>query len=261
MTTPERGIAWSDEVIRASRLDTVHDHAGEPDIDRLVELVEPHGDDIVFDFVTGLGHVARAIAPHVDKVHAYDPDAELLKEAEKLTEASNLKNITFVNGTLIDLKLPDKSYDIITARLAIRHLLDASGLLKQAFRILKPSGRLVLSDTLAPSQSDLADFQANLMELRDPSHVQSYAISEFEIIFEREKFDIDVIEIYPMAYDFESWAKRLGASNENVRMLARTLQNAGDRVKRHFRVVEQGGKLISFVTWMIMIVASPAPER
>ena len=261
MTAPERGIAWSDEVIRASRVEAVHDHAGEPDIDRLVELVEPQGDDVVFDFVTGLGHVARAIAPHVSKVDAYDPDAELLKEAEKLTEASNLKNITYINGTLIDLKLPDDSYDIITARLAIKHLLDASGLLKQANRILRPSGRLVMTDTLAPSQADLAEFQANLMELRDPSHVRSYSISELEILFEREKFDIDVIEIYPKAHDFESWAKRLGASNENVRMLARMLQNAGDRVKRHFRVVEKSEKLIAFATWMIMIVASPAPDR
>jgi len=256
-----KDTAWGDEGIRAFRVDHVHDHAGDADIDRLVNLVEPKPGEIVLDLLTGLGHVARAFAPRVKHVDAYDPDFHILSDARELTEKSGLKNIKFIEGVLADIGLPENHYDIIAARLAIRHLGDCASLIREANRILKPSGRIVISDCLAPLQNDLAEFQGNLMDLRDSSHVRSYSLAELENHLERENFDIDVIEIYPMEHKFESWAKRLGAKNENVRMLAATLQQASDRVKRHFRVIEKNKKLVSFVTWMVMIIARPAPER
>ena len=254
----QKDIAWLDEDIRESRVGTVHDHGSESDLVRLVELAEPKVSDVALDMVTGLGHTARALAPHVKRVDAIDPDRELIKDAESLTDQTGLKNINFYQGSPTELDFEKNTYNIAVARMALRHLGNAAGLLKEANRVLKGDGRLVLVDTLAPPHPDLADFQLKLMALRDPSHVKNYSLAELENLLEREDFDIEAIEIYPKEHDFNNWAKRLGAANENIRMLAATLQGASDRVKRHFRVQEKGNKLVSFITWMILLSAKPS---
>jgi len=251
---------WGDADIRASRLGTVYEHGDEDDILHLVELAEPSGDDIALDLVTGLGHVARALAPRVARVDALDPDGEMLREAESLAREHSLTNMSFIEADPTSLPCESGSYDIVTARMALRHLGDGVQFVREVHRVIKPTGRFLITDSLAPPHADLESFQKNLMSIRDPSHVKSYSLAELEGLLERESFDIDLIEIYPKEHDFDSWAKRLGADHDIVRMIAKMLQSASARAKRHFRVVEKADDLVSFVTWMILVRARPALE-
>ncbi len=261
MTVMNTDIMWSDPEIRAFRKGTVLDHREEADIARIIEVVDPSPDNVALDLGTGLGFVARALAPRVKKVDALDPDGEMLEEARSLTAAEGIGNIDFIQGDMSALRCEKECYDIVTARLAMRHLNDGGGFVRETHRVLKPSGTFVLVDSLAPPHSELAAFLKNLFHYHDRSHVKSYTLAELETLLERDDFEIDLIEIYPKEHNFETWAKKHGADHDNVRMIAKMLQSTSERARRHFRVVEEAGKLVSFVTWMILVRARPARLR
>jgi SAM-dependent methyltransferase len=258
MIVGAKDIVWSDETIRAFRRSTVLSHGDDSDIARIVELADPSHTEVVLDIVTGLGHVAKALSPFVERIDAIDPDKELIDEAQNQAMKEDLFNIRFSHGDPSAVACSDEIYDIVTARLALRHFGDASKLIKEVGRVLKPGGRLLMADSLAPPHPDLESFLKNLNSLYDKSHIRSYSLAELEIILSRENFDIDLIEIYPKEHDFETWAETQSLSNDTKRMISLMLTSAGEREKRHFRVVEKGRKLVSFVTWMILLRAMPA---
>jgi len=257
LSVTKQDIAWDDKSVRASRLGVVEEHALEADISRLVELAEVGRNDAALDMVTGLGHVARALAIEARQVDAFDPDEEILRGAMKLTERAGIKNINFFVGSPLSLPCEEKAYDIVTARMALRHLADGSGLLKEAHRFINSDGRLILADALAPPHAELVSFLENMLALYDQSHLKAYTLAELETILEKAGFYIDNIEIYPKEHVFDSWSKQLGADEESIRMLASLLHSAGTRAKRHFRIIEDDQKVVSFVTWMILIRARP----
>ncbi len=257
MTVTRKDISWADAEIRSSRLVSVKEHGDEADIARILEIAKPDRYDVVLDVVTGLGHVARAFAPHVKQVEAFDPDGKILKGAEVLVKNENLDNINLIHGDIYNLPFEDKFFDIITARLAIRHLGNPSGLIKEAYRLLQPSGRLIIADSLAPQHTDLQGFLQNLYTCLDKSHLKSYTLADLEDFLNIENFAVDLIEIYPKHNNFRTWAKKHNVDKSQARMLSMMLGSASDRAKRHFRVIEDEGKIISFVTWMILIRAIP----
>lgn len=258
MTVIEMDIPWDDNEVRASRIEAVQDHGKETDISRILEIAQPEKDDLVLDLVTGLGHVARAFAPHVDRVDAIDPDGAILKGAEVLVENEQRKNIKLMDGSPYELPFRDGTYDIVTARMALRHLGNPLNVIREAHRVLKPSGKFIIADSLAPSHTDLQGFLKNLISSLDRSHIRSFTLAELEDMLGIENFEIDLIEIYPKHNDFGAWTEKLSIDESSIRMITMMLRNASDRAKRHFRVIEDNGKIISFVTWMILIKAVPA---
>jgi ubiquinone/menaquinone biosynthesis C-methylase UbiE len=255
MTAARNKIDWTDPAIRAARLAIGYEFSLESDLARIVERAEPRSDETALDYVTGLGYVARAFAPHVKKVDAFDPDGEVLGEAKSLAANAGIGNIDFEVADPTQVPYGEKSFDIVTARLALRHACNAHDCLDEIARVLKLSGRLMIADSLAPQHAELAAFQREIMTQRDRSHVSSLSLAEWETLLENRGFSIDEVEIYPKEHDFEAWATRLGADSDSVRMLAMMLHNSTTRARRHFRIIEAEGKPVSFVTWMILIRA------
>jgi len=258
MTVQNQDVVWSDREVRASRLGFVLDHGSESDIERMVEVAAPRNTDFVLDMVTGLGHVARTFAPHVKRVDTLDPDDEMLKEAENLSADEFKGDIKFIHGDPSSLDCKDGIYDIVTARMALRHLGDGVKFFREAKRVLKSDGKMVLVDSLAPPHPDLEDFLNNLMRHNDRSYVRSYTLAELESLMERQGFFIDLIEIYPREHDFATWASKLGEGTDSARMIEVMLKSSSDSAKRHFRITMKNKQVVSFVTWMILVRAIPA---
>lgn len=257
MTIPKIEMAWSDGAVRGARINSINDYSVDADPLRLVEIAQPQNKELACDYITGLGHCARAFAPFVASVDAYDPDEEILREAKRISDEAGITNIKYIAADFFDLGGKSGRYDILTARMALRHTGNPAGALKELNRVLKPSGRLILEDLLAPQHADLADFQNNLMRTRDRSHIKSNTLAEWETMLDQFDFDIDQVEIFPTEHNFENWARRLGADTDSVRMLAMFLKSSSPRIKRHFRLIEVDDKPVSFVTWIVIIRAHP----
>lgn len=96
----------------------------------------------VADLGCGTGAVAAELAPRVARVLAVDRSAEMLRAARR--RLAPLANVEIHEGRLEALPIADASCDAALAVLVLSYLSDPAAALREAARILRPGGRLVL---------------------------------------------------------------------------------------------------------------------
>jgi excisionase family DNA binding protein len=112
----------------------------------LISRFPPQPDFEVADIGTGTGYLAKNLAQHAKKVWAVDSSQAMLKVAKKDFQASGISNTVFLEGDALDLPLEDNSQNMVYANLLLHHLLEPSIAVKEMFRILKPGGRIIITD-------------------------------------------------------------------------------------------------------------------
>ena len=101
---------------------------------------------IVGDLGCGTGQVAAALAPFVTQVIAVDRSSDMLDAARR--RLRDLPNVDVRRGELEALPIQDGALDAATLLLVLHHLPDPVEALGEAARVLRPGGRLLISDML-----------------------------------------------------------------------------------------------------------------
>ena len=101
-----------------------------------------------------------------------------VRGAEELTGLVGLQqNVRVIEGNVLQVPLPDASYDVIMSQEALLHVPDKRRTLLEAFRILKPQGRIAFTDWVA--HRPLSDSDRKLMwqglTVADLYSLQTYA--------------------------------------------------------------------------------------
>ncbi len=107
---------------------------------------------VVGDLGCGTGSLSLSLSRHVAHVHAIDGSPAMLDAARQRLQGQS--NVTVAEGSLEALPLDDASLDVAVLMLVLHHVAEPARVLKEARRVLRAGGRLLIADMCAHEREE-----------------------------------------------------------------------------------------------------------
>lgn len=179
-------------------------HRSGPSLAKLVEYCEPRGSDKVLDVATGTGHTALALARQVAEVIGIDLAERMLEQARLLAQEQRINNVRFLAASAEHIPFQDRTFDLITSRLAPHHFEDGLEFLIEVKRLLATGGRFVIADQVSRS-ANIGPWIDQWERKRDPSHRTQRTRDEWKALAETAGLQWKKDEIVNYPLDFDWW--------------------------------------------------------
>lgn len=125
----------------------------------------------VGDLGCGTGQVAESLAPFVREVIAVDDSAAMLSAARKRLGAFG--NVDVRSGRLESLPIDDGALDAALLFLVLHYVPEPDAAVREAWRALKPGGRLLIVDMMPHEREDLLHDMGHVWRGFPEDHIQS----------------------------------------------------------------------------------------
>jgi SAM-dependent methyltransferase len=179
-------------------------HRAGPDLELLVDWAEGGS---ALDVATGGGHVARRLREAGLEVVSCDPAAGMRPDVICRAE---------------DLPFADRSFDVVTCRIAAHHFADIHAAMSEMARV---SGSLVLvvDNLYGGEHVEQAE------RLRDPTHVRCYSEAEWQALFAEAGLSVEDVRLFEARIELEPWLERAGCAGQDAKRVVELLQDRIDQ--------------------------------
>ena len=183
-------------------------------------LAKLNAGEVVLDLGSGGGIdvllSAKRVGP-TGKAYGLDMTDEMLTLANENKRKSGIKNVEFLRDEIENIPLPDNSVDVVISNCVINLSADKDRVLREAFRVLKPGGRLAVSDVVTRGEM-LPEIRQNVLlwvgcvagALEENDYLNKLAGAGFE------KIEVEPTRIYRV----EDAREFLSAKNIDVDAIA-----------------------------------------
>jgi ubiquinone/menaquinone biosynthesis C-methylase UbiE len=228
-------------------------HAKGEELDRLVEIAQPQPDWVVLDIATGGGHTALRFAPHVSRVIATDITPEMLHKAQAFVAGQGVKNVAFRPADAEDLPFGDRTFDLVTCRIAPHHFPDCPRFVREGARVLKTGGTLLVQDHALPEDHEAARYIDAFERLRDPSHNRAYSESQWVNMFQAAGLKVEHTEQIVKRHRFIPWAERQECTPQVIERLVSLVGQAPQAVTEWMQPRGFGTPEAAFINYHIIL--------
>jgi ubiquinone/menaquinone biosynthesis C-methylase UbiE len=156
----------------------------------------------LLDIGCGTGYGSIQLSESARHVTALDYDAETIRKNKE--RFSKVMNVVFIKSSVPPIPFPDDSFEAVTAFQFIEHIDRRREFLKEAMRVLKPGGILLLT-----TPNSVKSFA------RNPFHVHEYTFDEIQHELEKTggKFELKGLQGNQKVNDYyrenSKWVKMI----------------------------------------------------
>ena len=231
--------------------------SGGKDLEEAVRLLKPTHDDNMLDVACGGGHMALYFAPLVRQVVASDLTMQMLKTAqEHIAKERRVDNVIFREADAEDLPFPAGSFTLLTCRIASHHFPDVPQALREFHRVLRRGGRMVIIDTLMPSDPEIAEFFQTMEKMRNPTHIKTFNEKEWQQMIQDAELILHETLTIPITHDFQEWAMTAGLNREKTQKLNKFFMAAPQKIHDYFKIESFAGEVETYTDQKLLIYAT-----
>jgi ubiquinone/menaquinone biosynthesis C-methylase UbiE len=214
----------------------------------------------VLDIACGPGFVALEFAKHARKVVGVDLTAEMLKKARALAQQESLQNVAFRRADVNHLPFSDATFDLVVTRASFHHFPEPERVLKEMARVIKPNGRILISDNTSKNDPEKSRLQNLIEKLRDPSHVEMLPLRKWRELFKNVSLRVVKEKRLVQRRSAEDWMALtqtpLSVRRKIRRLLAQSIR--GDKSGQNVRRVN--GKIVFELNYRIFVLEREARQ-
>ena len=240
MSTSQQDFVAEQYSPRAQDYVTSLNHSTGADLDQIEDELRGSASARVLDLGCGGGHVSYRAAPHVAEVVAVDLTPSMLDAVARTAAERGLSNIVVQQAAAERLPFPDAAFDWVLCRFSAHHWQDMEAGLREARRVLRPSGRALFIDTVTPAERVLDTHLQAIELLRDASHVRNYGLAEWVAALERARFAVAGVTARRLPIDFPVWIARTRTSEPHAAAIRSLQAGSPARVRTHFAIAADG---------------------
>jgi ubiquinone/menaquinone biosynthesis C-methylase UbiE len=182
-----------------------------------LEFAKPQPTDLALDVACGPGAFVLALAPRVRFARGVDPTEGILRQARAFQRERQIANVCFDCGEAEQLPYPDATFDLVTCQCSIHHMPKPAVAIKEMVRVMKPAGRLVIIDPLAPESDAKRELYSSIEALRDPSHIETLRLTTLLEVFDQHGLEILCQTFKRRERSFDHWMLRAGLEPRHKR--------------------------------------------
>ncbi len=211
-------------------------HAQGRDLQELADRVKRQVDPMVLDLGCGAGHASFAVAPYAKQVVAYDLSEQMLAVVAGAARERGLHNIETRQGSTEALPFETASFDVVCTRYSAHHWSKFEAGLAEIFRVLKPGGKCLVIDVVAPPATVADTYLQALEVLRDASHVRNYSVAHWTGRLEQAGLHPIDSQSWKLHLNFDAWVGRMRTPAERVVAIRSLWDAAPQEVVSYFKV-------------------------